>query len=101
MVETWAQLFHQDNDPEHIRNQDRFLERIEEANINLLEWSSQSPNLNPVENLWNDLWVGARKPTNLNGLHHLLPRRAIKHSAEILPEASGWLAKVSGWGASC
>uniref|UniRef100_A0AAZ3R7D8 Transposase Tc1-like domain-containing protein n=1 Tax=Oncorhynchus tshawytscha TaxID=74940 RepID=A0AAZ3R7D8_ONCTS len=41
--------------------------------VQLLEWPSQSPDLNPIENLWAELkkCVRARRPTNLTHLHQL------------------------------
>ena len=41
--------------------------------VKVLEWPSQSPDLNPIEHLWAELkkWVRARRPTNLSQLHQL------------------------------
>ena len=41
--------------------------------VKVLEWSSQSPDLNPIEDLWAELkkLVKARRPTNLTQLHQL------------------------------
>uniref|UniRef100_A0AAZ3SWJ7 Tc1-like transposase DDE domain-containing protein n=1 Tax=Oncorhynchus tshawytscha TaxID=74940 RepID=A0AAZ3SWJ7_ONCTS len=46
---------------------------IKDNKVKVLEWPSQSPNLNPIENLWAELKkrVRARRPTNLTQLHQL------------------------------
>ena len=43
------------------------------TSLNVLEWPSQSPNLNPIEHLWRDLKIAVHKcsPSNLKELERI------------------------------
>ena len=60
--------FQHDNDPKHTAKLST--QWLKETKVNVLAWSSQSSDLNSIENLWNDLKtaVHERSPSNITEL---------------------------------
>ena len=68
-------IFQQDNDPKHTSN--RAKNWMESQNITILDWSPQSPDLNPIEHLWYHLKMELNKyPTHAKGVWEIWERAA-------------------------
>jgi transposase len=104
-------LFQQDNDPKHTaRKNKQYLENKKKegkVTFDVLPWPSMSPDLNPIEHIWNKLKDNLRdrvdKPSNLDQLFTFvqeewskLPKEFLRNLADSLPRRIKAVIKSRG-----
>jgi transposase len=77
-------IFQQDNDPKHTAH--IIQKYFSNKNWEIMEWPAQSPDLNPIENLWSDIKrrTKDRKPKNEDELFNIMKQAWIETETSYL-----------------
>ena len=105
VIDRQRELFQQDNARPHTARVT--MDYLEQNNINVLPWPSKSPDLNPIEHLWNQLDKRVRQrqppPQTLDQLRQMLqqewrtiPRNNVRNLIESMPRK--WRAVLAACG---
>ncbi|SAM85140.1 probable transposase [Ustilago bromivora] len=77
-------IFQQDNDPKHTSK--KTTKWLTSNNIKVMEWSVQSPDLNPIKHLWHHLKMRLSKYSTISKSRDELLKRCKAEWAAITPE---------------
>lgn len=91
-------VFQQDNDPKHTSKLcQQYLQQLErEGSITIMKWPPQSPDLNPIELLWEELDREVRKapPTSTDNMWNKLQEAWARITPETLAKLLGRMPRL-------